>query len=166
MSGWRAWGLRPPLLTLAKIFPDPTATREMYEPVMEQYFARSARRLPSAPAPRRTHRLPGREPGARAGGGSNGAMGAWTRTMPGQVPHRRAQPAHPASSTAASPAPPGPGSWPPDRPARQHGPAVPAAGLSNGGARSAPRQPLQHRRAPSHGPRPDPRKRLFKRPPS
>ncbi len=33
------------LLALAKIFPDPTATREMYEPVMEQYFAQVLGRL-------------------------------------------------------------------------------------------------------------------------
>ena len=33
------------LLTLTKIFPDPAATGEMFEPVMEQYFAQVFGRL-------------------------------------------------------------------------------------------------------------------------
>src|SRR5947209_1245642 len=39
------------LLTLAKIFPDPAATREMFAPVMEQHFAQVFGRLAKEVAP-------------------------------------------------------------------------------------------------------------------
>lgn len=39
------------LLTLAKIFPDPAATREMFQPVMDQYFAQVFGRLVREVAP-------------------------------------------------------------------------------------------------------------------
>ncbi|MCA1606810.1 MAG: hypothetical protein LC775_15385, partial [Acidobacteria bacterium] len=39
------------LLTLARIFPDPTATREMFMPTMEQYFAQVFGRLVTTVTP-------------------------------------------------------------------------------------------------------------------